>query len=76
MHTMQVEVIVEMTYAKDVNSFRIEDIQYVQYATFFPLYGLATGHFQYSMGQEERKITLTIQFRPRTPPQDYIHNIS
>ena len=32
--------------------FAIEDILYVQYATFFPLYGLATGHFQYSMEEE------------------------
>ena len=68
--------------------FEIEDILYVQYVTFFPLYGLATGHFQYSMEEEERKIThfqysmeeeerkitLTTQFRSRTWPQDYIHN--
>ena len=54
--------------------FEIEDILYVQFATFFPLYGLATGHFQYSMEEEERKITLTTQFRSRTRPQDYIHN--
>ena len=38
--------------------FEIEDILYVQYAIFFPLYGLATRHFQYSMEEEERKITL------------------
>ena len=66
MHTMQLEVIVEMTYAKDAHSFRTEDRQYVQYATFFPLYGLATGHFQYSVEEEERKITLTTQVRSRT----------
>ena len=66
MRTMQLEVVVEMTYAKDTISLKIEDMQYVQYAIFFPLYSLATGHFQYSMEEEERKITLTTPFRSRT----------
>ena len=63
---MQLEVMVEITYAKDTSMCNIQ--------LFFPLYSLATGHFQCSMEEEERKITLTTQFRPRTWPQDYIDN--
>ena len=60
---------VEMTRAEDVNSLKIEDTQYVQYATFFPLCTLATRHFQYSVEEQERKITFSI-FRSRNSPQD------
>ena len=60
------EVMVEMTYAEDAVSLKIEDLQYVQYAIFLPLYSLATRHCQCSMEEEERKITSTTQVRSRT----------
>ena len=65
---MQMEVMVEMTCAEDANSLKLKRyrIQYVQYAAFFPLYSPAARHFQCSMEEEERKITLTTQVWSRT----------
>ena len=60
---MQMEVMVEMTYAEDAVNLKTEDI------FFFPCIVLPlslTRYFQYSMEEEGRKITLTTHFRSRT----------